>query len=395
MENHPHRALEGLQVVELCDEKVSFCGKLLADMGARVILVEKPPQAALPAQKEGRSRFFAYHHARKQSITLDVEHPQGRSLFLRLISQSDVVLHGLSPAKLAELSLDYEILRRKNPGLIMVSLSGFGHDGPRRNWQSCDLVAAATGGWMYVTGSPLREPLQPPGNQSFQLASLYGAVGVLLAVRQKRMTQQGAHLDLSLQECVASSLDHVLPRYLREEEIPGRVGGSNWNHSFFVVPCRDGYIHLAPFQQWETLVEWMDSEDMADDLTDEKFLAPDYRLEHLDHIMAIIEGWARTHSREELFQTARLMRFAWAPVCTPSEVLASPQLAARGFFEHLPSGEAKGSRLSPGPAFHSEGAPPPPGPKAPCQGQDNLKIYRDGMGLSSSELQELQAQGVI
>jgi len=143
---------------------------------------------------------------------------------------------------------------------------------------------------MFVTGSPSSPPLKPFGEQSYLTASLFAAVGILLALRRRAQRGRGEHLDLSLQEAVVSTLDHVFVRFFYERVIPNRRGGTSWNDSFFILPCKDGPFLLAPFQQWETLVEWMESDGMAGDLVEQKYRGEDYRVTRMDHILHLLES---------------------------------------------------------------------------------------------------------
>lgn len=390
MPNRQHYALEGIKVLELSGETVSFCGKLLTDLGAQATLVQPPGSS-----QAGPDPSSLYLHAGKSGITLNIGHPRGRELFLRLMPQVDVVLEGLPAGALGDLGLGYDTLRRQNPRLIMVSISGFGQNGPHRHWRSDSVVAAATGGWTYVTGGPDGPPLTPPGTQAYYLGGLNGAVGVLLALRKNRGQESGEHLDISLQECVASSLDHVLARHLSEGVVPTRLGGAHWNHSFFVLPCRNGHKHLTPFQQWETLVEWMDGEGMAADLGDEKYLDAQYRLDHLPHVLEVIGRWTKTHGKEELFETSRLMRFPWAPVCGLPEVLASPQLAARGFWDTRTEAVTGAELQFPGSVVRENVSQPTPKRPAPKPGQDNQAVFGQQLGLSQAQMEELSGLGAI
>lgn len=387
MPSGQHRALEGLKVLEIAEDTVSFCGKLLTGLGARVLLVEPPG-----SQRVASDPSSLYLHAGKSSITLDLAHPQGRELFLRLVAESDALLEGLPPGALEQLDLSYDTLKSHNARLILVSISGFGQDGPHSQRRSDPLVAAATGGWTYLSGSTEGPPLSPPGKQPYYLGALHGALGVLLALRKNRGRENGEHLDISLQECVASSLDHALARHLSEGIIPKRQGNAHWNQSFFVLPCRDGYIHLTPFQQWETLVEWMDGEGMAADLTDEKYRDAQCRLDHLPHVLGVISRWSKTHGKEELFETARLMRFPWAPVCSLPETLASPQLAARGFWH---TNSEMPELKFPGTAVHQNESQATSSRLTPAPGQDNSAVFGRQLGLPPGQLEELKNLGVI
>jgi crotonobetainyl-CoA:carnitine CoA-transferase CaiB-like acyl-CoA transferase len=150
-------------------------------------------------------------------------------------------------------------------------------------------VASAFGGQMYVSGSPSTSLLKPFGEQSYYTASLYAAIAVLLALRKRGQTGKGEHVDLSLQEAVVSTLDHVMVRYFYEKVVPQRHGSMHWNHSFCVLPCKGGHILVTLFERWDTLVEWLESEGMDEDLKDERYKEEAYRLERINHIMQVLE----------------------------------------------------------------------------------------------------------
>jgi crotonobetainyl-CoA:carnitine CoA-transferase CaiB-like acyl-CoA transferase len=394
--------LPDLQVLDLADEKASFCSRLLADLGATVTKVEKP--AGDPSRRIGpfqrglpnpeASLFFSHHNANKQGITLDYEHPEGKEIFFRLVKRSDVVVESFPPGYLKKSGLDFEVLRRINSRLILVSVTGFGQSGPRSHHQSCDLVASGYGGQMFVTGSPRMPPLNSYGGQPCYTASLYAAIGILLALRKRNRTGKGDHLDISMQEVVASTLDHVLVRYFSEGVVARRQGNRSWSGESFITPCRGGHLFVT-LSQWETLVGWMASEGMADDLTEERWKQDLYRREHIDHVIHVVGKWTLTHSARELFETAQRMQFPWGPVCSPNEVLRSPQLQAREFFTMGESPETERSvpllRLP----FKLSSALSTAQRPSPSLGQHNVQIYRGELGISGQEMERLSSIGVI
>jgi len=395
--------LKGLQVLDLADEKASFCSKLLADLGARVIKIERPggdpsrrigPFLGDPPGSE-KSLFFFHNNTNKLGITLNLEHEDGKEIFSKLLQKADVLVETFPPDYLRQKGLGFEFLNRVNKGLIHVSVTGFGKNGPRSQYKSCDLVACAFGGQMYVSGSPSTPPLKPFGEQSYYTTSLFAAVSILLALRKRTQTRKGEHLDISLQEAAVSTLDHVMVRYFYENAVAKRLGGVYWNHSFCVLPCKSGHILLAPFQQWETLVEWMDSEGMAEDLAERKYCEEDYCHAHIDHILQVLQRWTRTHTAQELFESGQLMRFPWALISSLKEVLSNPQLKARGFFDDVEHPELKRSIPYPGPPYKFSNSPTGRWKRAPLIGEDNVRIYQEVLGFSDGELQRLSSLGVI
>jgi crotonobetainyl-CoA:carnitine CoA-transferase CaiB-like acyl-CoA transferase len=394
--------LKGLQILDLADEKASFCSKLLADLGARVIKIEKP--GGDPSREIGpfledspnseRSFFFFHNNTNKLGITLNLEHENGKEIFFKLLRKTDVVVE-TSPDYIRQNGLNYDALHIENIRLIHVSVTGFGQSGPRSQYRSCDLVASAFGGQMYVTGSPSAVPLRPFGNQSYYTASLFAAVSILLALRKRARTGKGEHIDISLQEAAVSTLDHVMVRYFYENTVSKRQGGAYWNHSFCILPCKDGHILLAPFQQWETLVEWMDNEGMAEDLRDKGYLEEGYRDSRMSHIIQVIERWTKSHTVQELFESGQLMRLPWAPISALKGVLSNSQLKARGFFIDVEHPELKRSISYPGSPYKFSNSSTGRWRRAPLVGEDNVRIYQGELGLTEEELKRLSSLGVI
>jgi len=396
-------ALAGLRVLDLADEKASFCSKLLADMGASVIKVERPggdasrwlgPFLGNTLHPE-KSLSFWYNNISKLGITLDLESEEGQSIFRRLSERTDVIVETFPSGYLDGLGLGYEALSKTNPGLVLASVTGFGQSGPYREYESCDIVASAMGGQMYVCGAPDTPPLKPYGQQAYYMASLFTAIGILLALRERKNSGRGQHIDLSLQEAVAASLEQVMVRYFYEGVVSKRQGSFHWNRSFCLLPCKDGYIALSPFMEWETLVEWLDSEGMASDLTAERWQDEEYRIQHLDHIIEILERWTITHTTVELFELGQLMRFPWAPVASPKEVLSSPQLKARGFFVSVDHPEANAHLTYPGAPYKFSRSTWDIRRRAPLIGEDNVQVYHQELGFSQEKLDELSSQNVI
>jgi crotonobetainyl-CoA:carnitine CoA-transferase CaiB-like acyl-CoA transferase len=405
MESTPDRYgfLHGLRILDLADEKASFCTRLLADMGARVIKVEKPGGSASrntgPFLKETScsktSIPFFYSNTNKLGITLDLEHKEGRSIFFKLVPGTDVIVETFAPGDLKRMGLGFEVLNALNPKLILASVTGFGQNGPRKNFKTNDLVASAYGGQMYACGSPSSPPLKSCGDQSYYAASLFAATAILLALRNRAKTGIGEQLDISLQASVTATLEHVMVRYLSEGIIFQRQENLHWNEGFVILPCQDGFIHVTLFQKWETLVEWLATEGMAEDLVDEKWLDEDYRRDHLGHVIAVLEKWTSTHTVDEIFELAQLMRFPWAPVRTPNDVINCPQLKARHFFIKREEAGSGKTVSYPGSPYKTSSNIEARINVAPMPGEHNEMIYRRELGLSENYLKRLCDNNVI
>jgi crotonobetainyl-CoA:carnitine CoA-transferase CaiB-like acyl-CoA transferase len=395
--------LEDIRVLDIADEKASFCSKLLADMGSCVIKVERP--GGDPSRKIGpflgnsphpeRSLFFFYNNSNKLGITLNLEHHEGKEIFCRLVERADVVVETSPPGYLKDIGLGFEVLSDKNPRLILVSVTGFGQDGPRSKYKACDIVASAFGGQMYISGSPSTQPLKSFGEQSYYTASLFAAIGVLLALRKRAQSGKGEHIDISMQEAVVSTLEHVWIRYFYENVVPKRQGSIHWNNNFCILPCKDGHILISLLQQWETLIEWMASEGMVEDLIEERWKEEEYRLRHLNHVIEVVQRWAQNHTVQDLFEQGQLMRFPWAPVCSPTEVLESPQLKLREFFIKVGHPDISTSVTYPGAPYKLDYSSMDRRRRAPLIGEDNIQIFQKELGLSDEELKRLSSIHII
>jgi len=381
--------LSGYHILDLTDEKGMFCSRLLADMGADVVRVEKPGESATGNQS------FEINNLGKRSVTLNLEINAGQELFRRLVKTADVVVESCPPGYLEALGLGYNALSEINPRLVVASITGFGQDGPYRDYNSCDMVASALGGQMYICGEPELPPLKPFGNQTYHSACLYAAIGIMVALLNRHTSGRGQHLDISLQECTAATLDHVLVRYFYQGVVAKRQGSLHWNNAFRVFPCRDGYILLSLFQQWETLVEWLDDEGVAGDLTDRQWLDREKRLEQLDHVVEVLERWTRSHSVAELVEKGQLMRFPWAEVSSIPALLNNPQLRERGFFIQVEHPESGKKIELPGVACKLSRSPWRVGNRISVSGEHNTEIYVGELGLSGQEVKALVKEGVI
>ena len=209
-------ALDGCQVLDLADDMGALGSRYLADMGAEVIRIEKPDFTP------NRSPFYLAANRGKRLITLDIEAKSGRDVFKRLLETSDVLVESLPPGYLSKLGFGYADIKKINPRLIMASITPFGQTGPYCDYRSSDIVAQAVGGQMYVSGEPSSPPLKAAGNQSYHLAATFTAIGIMLALFNRHTSGKGQHIDISLQECVSASLDHILPRYFYTGEIAKR-----------------------------------------------------------------------------------------------------------------------------------------------------------------------------
>jgi crotonobetainyl-CoA:carnitine CoA-transferase CaiB-like acyl-CoA transferase len=216
----------------------AFGGKLLRDLGMDVIKIEppggdagrtEPPFATGRAHREGSLRF-AYLNAGKRSITLDITSAGGRKILFDLVERSDIVLETFAPGFLAAQNLSYASLVERQPKLILVSLTGFGQDGPYAAYKTPDLVGNAMGGLLYISGDPTMTPCNPPETQSYYYASLFASYGVTLALWQRETRGIGAWIDASVQASMALH-EHVAFNYSAEGRVMKRAGSQHQHNA--------------------------------------------------------------------------------------------------------------------------------------------------------------------
>jgi benzylsuccinate CoA-transferase BbsE subunit len=334
----PERALEGIRVVDMSGPMGNYCGKLFADLGADVVLVEPPGGTEL---RRRDPIAFAYHNANKRSV----EHEDG--LVEALLAAADLVIETDRPG-----TWSYAELAERNPALVLVSITPFGQTGPYAGYAGSDLVCLALGGLLSLTGYADGPPVRIAGDQSYVMGSLYGAVAGLMAVLHAEATGEGQHVDVSLQECVATALENAPQFYDLEGVVRGRPSGMQRHAGTGLYPCADGYVYLyvgglASGRFWTRLVDWLVSEGVprAQELTapewnDRPFLETDAAKQTFGEIFG---AFASERGKAELYEQAQGRGIPLSPVATTADVAANPQLRDRGFFAQTPWGETVGA----------------------------------------------------
>lgn len=331
----PIALLDGYTALDLTDVKGQLCGRLLADLGMEVVKVEPPggdPVRRSGPFKEGSllSLRFAHLNANKRSIVLDLLEEGGRSEFLRLVQGVDVVLESFSPGALDSLGLGYRDLAKMNPGLVMASITGFGQTGPRRDFAFTDIVVFAMSGLMYISGDPLLPPCKPPETQAYYFGSLFAALGVLAALYRRERTGRGDHVDVSMQETLATQ-EHLIRLYANEGQILKRQGSQHGQVApARIFPCRDGYVYLyVTRQHWKIFLEvWADH---PAELEGPEWQNNLFRRARVETMNQLVEAFTIEHSKEELTTLLQSHGIPCLAVNSPKDFIGDEHVRARGF----------------------------------------------------------------
>jgi crotonobetainyl-CoA:carnitine CoA-transferase CaiB-like acyl-CoA transferase len=332
-------ALAGLRVLDLTGRMGGYCGLLLANLGAEVILIETPDGDAM--RRDGpfkddepdpeKSLSFAAYHTNKNGIVLDLEARDDQETLKRLAQGADVLLEDKPVGFLDRQHLGFSALRELNQKLVMTSITGFGQSGPYREFKAPSIVAFAMGGLMNVCGHPGRAPLMGPCDIAYHLASVHAAFGTLLALFNRRESGRGEHVEASLQEVlVADPFLRLITRYSVTGEITARTGHSQSTTVAETYQCKDGYARIFVNQpdHWRRFLEWLGR---PPELLDPKYEAVQNRFPLRQTIDRLMEARTLNYDTQKFFEEFQGLRLAGAPINPPSAFLADRQSQDRKY----------------------------------------------------------------
>ena len=393
-------ALNGIKVLDLAEDVAgSFCARLLADYGADVLKLEPPGGSALrrlgpffhdePHQE--KSLFFLVMNLNKKGATLNLEDAAGRKIFKELVSHVDVVVESHRPGWLESLGLGYPQLEEINPGLVMTSITPFGQDGPYSGFKAEEVVNYAMGMIMSISGLQGREPLKHGGFQAQYEGGLNGAAATSMAIFMKETTGLGQHIDLSVTECVASSMMAVQTTYpfMGGVQARRRASGGQFTHP---MACSDGWIIVQPGggASWEDIAGFFETPE----LLEPRFAQAAQRSLNGEELDRIVLDAIKDRGKWELFPKAAEARMLFGLVQTPSELASCPQLESRDFYREVDH-PVMGKLRVPSVLFNFGLTPYQMQMASPTLGQHNREIYLDGLGYSQQDLDCLRQQNVI
>jgi crotonobetainyl-CoA:carnitine CoA-transferase CaiB-like acyl-CoA transferase len=410
------------RILDLTDDKAFICGRALSDFGAEVIKVEKPggdpsrykgPFFHDSGNPEENLTWFAFN-ANKKSITLDIEKTQGQELLKKLVKTADVVIESFQPGYLDKLGLGYQALCAVNPGIILASVSGFGQEGPYRDFKAPDIVARALGGLVYTTGYEDRPPVTPGYEHTYSIAAMNAAVGIMIALSHRVKTGLGQHVDASVQQsCVVIASAEIEGPYALFGRVLSRHGRARGSvtlkdGTIFYNPllweCKDGDIAFNLLLNPTSVKSNMAlMEGLKRDGIDIKFLA-DWQWdknglerpvpEQANEVIDIIGQFFKKHTKAELLDMAIKNRFQLGPCNDAGDVLQHPQLAERNFWKDIEYPELGVTFKYPGAAVKMSEMDCGPRSRAPRIGEHNDSIYQE-LQLSTAEISDLRKAGII
>ena len=410
--------LSGYRVLDLTDEKGLLCGKILGDLGADVIKVEPP--GGCSARNIGpfydnvphpeRSLFWFAYNTNKRGITLDIETSDGKQIFAHLVETADFVIESFPPGFLERLGLGYSSLSQIKPDIIMISITGFGQEGPYRDYKTSDIVGMAMGGLAYMMGEPDRPPLRVSLPQAFVHAAAEAAVAALTALYHHELTGEGQYIDVSMQASLPVVTVNAIPFWELNQLILKRAGAYRTGltagaRQRQLWECKDGAVIFyllggpAAAKSNRALAKWIEEEGMASDFMKgmdwDAFDMGKEGQKTQEELERCIAPFFLTKTKKELYEAALRLKMGLCPVSTFKDLVESSQLNDRDFWVEVEHDELGQAILYPGAFARLSQTPIEMRRRAPLIGEHNEEVYIGETGLSREQVISLKEMGVI
>ena len=408
--------LSGFRALDLTDEKSFVVGKILATLGVETIKIEPPagdpsrnihPFCQDASDPEKSLYWFAFN-TDKRSITLNLESGQGQDLFKRLVKTADFVLESFPAGYMISLGLGYEKLSRLNPRIIMASITPFGQKGPYSNYKGCELIVAAMGGVLENTGDPDRPPVKESLDSCYFHANVAAALGAITAHYYRESSGEGQQIDISIQEVTASRRTMGLIGWEFDRRLLKRSGPMNQfgRQSFrWIWPCKDGYVYWQLFggkhgaSANKALSQWIGEEGFKNPLSEitdwQEFDMSLMTSETLNTWETAISQLFLNHTKTEIAEEGKKRGINSCVANNSLSILEHAQLKARGYWQEVEHYGLDFSPFYPRHFFLSTETKNFVKRRAPLVGEDNDVVYREELGLSTSEISALKVSNVI
>lgn len=395
-------ALAGVRVLDIATFVAApFCGTVMAEFGAEVIKIEQPGEGDSLRRfgtmtDIGDSLVWLSEARNKKSVTLDLRTAEGAELFRRLVAKSDVVLENFRPGTMEKWGLGYADLAKINPRLVMLQVSAYGQTGPLSGKPGFARIAHAFSGLAYLAGEPGRPPVVP-GSTSLAdyMSGLFGAVGVLIALRHVDRTGEGQAIDVGLYESIFRVLDELAPAYERFGYQRERMGPDTINvvpHSHYET--RDGsWVALACSNErmWERLCQAMGKPELA---RDPRYASTPMRNEHRTEVNAVVAQWVAGLTVDQVVAACEAYEAPVSKLLSISDIFANEQFRARGNLHALDDPRA-GRLVVPAPVPRLSRTPSEVRTAGPALGASNQEYLGELLGLDAEKLADLKARTII
>ena len=329
------KPLEGIKVLDFSQFLSGpFCTMILADMGADVIKMERPPAGDVtrwsPPGRDGASTYFISCNRGKKSVLMDLSDPRQKAIFLEMVKDADILVENYKPGTMEKFGCGHEELLKINPRLVYTAISGFGQTGPWAKRPALDLVIQAASGLMSVTGEKGGDPQKVGTSVADITSGLYGCIGTLLALYEVQKTGKGQYVDVSMLDSVVSILESSVARYLLNGKIPKPIGNRHAAAApfqpFKVKGGDQVFICVVPDDQWLRLCDALKHPEWKDD---PRFTSLSLRVEHADELEEMMSEVLKDWTAEELCETLEKAKLVYGQINNIEQVVNHPQIKAR------------------------------------------------------------------
>jgi len=399
MPGHHPGPLAGVRVLELAQIMAGpTCGMLLADMGADVIKVEKLPggddaRGYREPRVNGVSAPFMMLNRNKRGIALDLKHAAGREILLRMVSDADVLTENFRRGTLEKLGIGYDVLARRNPGLIYCAVSGYGRDGPWADKGGFDLIAQGFAGIMSITGEPGREPVRTGNPVADINAGILAVAGIAAAYAHKLQTGRGQIVDTSLLEAALQQTYWHAAIHFATGTSPGPLGSAHLlTAPYQAFRASDGWINIGGANQanWERIADVLEHPEWRED---PRFATNAARMQNLGDLVHGMNAVLASRTKAEWIAAFDAAGVPVGPVHSIGEALAHPQTLARGMVVDLKHPEA-GATKALGCPIHFSETPTQIARPAPILGEHTREVLREH-GFSDADVDAFVANGAV
>lgn len=392
---HP---LNGIKVIDFSRVLAGpYCAMILADLGAEVVKIEEPTRGdearGVGPFLNGVSAYFMSINRGKKSVALNIKNPKGGDLATQLIARADILLENFRPGTMDRLGLGYEALAKVNPRLIYAACSGFGQTGPYRHRGAYDMVIQGMGGIMSITGEPGGMPLKTGPAIGDLVGGLFTVIGILTALQARERTGEGQMVDIGMLDCQVALLENAIIRYTTTGEIPGPLGARHPSIApFEAFEAKDGYVIFAVgTPHWERFCRIIGREDL---LQDPRFATNALRAENHAALQPVIADAAKTRTVRDWIEVMEKAGVPCGPINRIDQVVADPQVQARGMIAAIHDPEVGVTRL-PGSPIKLSRTPGCVDRPAPRLGEHTADVLKEWLGLEAQTIDALKQEQII
>ncbi len=398
------RPLDGIRILDVGNfVSGPYAASVLSEFGAEVFKIEYPvggdPMRIMgtPTAREDSTLFWLTEARNRKSVTLNLREPEGAELFRRLVAKCDIVVESFRPGTMESWGLGWDVLHEVNPGLIMLRVTGYGQTGPYKDHRGFSHLAHAFGGLAYLCGFPGQAPTIPgPNPLADYMVSLYGVIGIMLALRHRRKTGRGQHIDIGSYEAVFRQLDEMASAYGAFGKIREREGSGT------VIACPHGHFRTRD-DKWVAIACTSDKmfARLAEGAMDRPELASDSayglkqkRLEAREEVDQIVGEWTASMPRDELIEKALAADVPIGALNNVEDIFADPHFKARGNLVTLVDPEI-GEVTVPGVIPRLSETPGRIENLGPALGNMTEQVLRELLGLSPEEIAGLHCTRTV